>query len=137
MNKLYILILFVILFYACTENSPTISTTDTFKYIGYDSIGNIINYGTLTIEQDTTSIIKGRWHFVSASNNDEFGPQFGMGNCIGGFNSENELWLNLNPEFADNNVFLIGEVSGDNYTGRWDYSTFIGSTNYGTFTARK
>jgi hypothetical protein len=38
---------------------------------------------------------------------------------------------------ADNNVFLEGILTGDSLNGNWNWSTFIGITNSGTFTAAR
>jgi len=46
--------------------------------------------------------------------------------------------INLNPMIAtDDNVFLEGVLSGDSLNGNWNWSTFIGITNGGTFTAKR
>ena len=38
---------------------------------------------------------------------------------------------------TDDNVFLEGILSGDSLNGNWNWLTFIGLTNGGTFTAKR
>jgi len=45
--------------------------------------------------------------------------------------------INLNPEWADNNVFLEGTIDGNKITGNWVYSGFGGVMNHGTYSAEK
>jgi len=47
------------------------------------------------------------------------------------------LWMELNPDFRDNNVFLQGKPEINKYTGKWFYFSFIGPTNWGSFEAVK
>ena len=46
--------------------------------------------------------------------------------------------INLNTMIStDDNVFLEGILSSDSLNGNWNWSTFIGLTNGGTFTAKR
>jgi len=140
MKKQYRLIMFVmaLLFaFACSEDSPTSSSTNNYKYTGYDSKGNIIIFGIITIGQDTSSVVKGTWKFESIGNCDNVGPQLGAGNYIGSLDSGKTLMLNLNPDFVDNNVILTGKFENEHYTGTWSYYGFPGLINHGTFEAHK
>ncbi len=43
--------------------------------------------------------------------------------------------INLNPDYVDNNVFLLGVLEGTKMNGRWMYTGFPGVVNEGTFKA--
>jgi hypothetical protein len=43
--------------------------------------------------------------------------------------------VGLNPDAADNNVYLVADTRGGCLSGRWVYSTFVGPVSGGTFTA--
>jgi hypothetical protein len=45
------------------------------------------------------------------------------------------MWINLNPNFADNNCYLYGNRHMSMYSGEWKWITFAGITNKGPFTA--
>ena len=123
--------------FACTENSPSGSSVNVYKYTGYNSSGSKIISGFLTIVQDTSTVITGDWQFTPIGNCNEVGPQLGSGNFIGGLDSLNTLHINLNPGMVDNNVFLIGNFEYNHYVGTWSYTGFPGIINQGTFEAHK
>jgi len=140
MKKQYLLIVFVfaLLFaFACSEDSPTNPSTNLYKYTGYDSEGNKIIFGIITIVQDTASVVTGTWKFKPIGNCDNVGPQLGEGNYIGSLDSGKTLWLNLNPGMADNNVMLAGNFENEHFAGSWSYYGFPGLMNHGTFEAHK
>jgi hypothetical protein len=91
--------------------------------------------GTITIVVDEDSTVTGEWSL--ASNANEVGPQDGTGTLEGRISADGFLSIDLNPTSADNDVFLQwtqGDSSLD--TGTWSWSTLMGATNEGTFTAR-
>ena len=140
MKKQILFIVFVIALifaFACNEDSPSSSSTNDYKYTGYDSEGNIIILGIITIGQDTASVVTGTWEFVPIGNCDNVGPQLGTGNYVGSFDAGNILRISLNPGFADSNVFLDGDFENGHYAGTWRYYSFVGLTNHGTFEAHK
>jgi hypothetical protein len=107
-----------------------------YNYIGYDSTGNTIIAGWLTLNLSDTTNITGEWHFNTVNNPKDIGMQTGNGNLRGGKN-DSIVSINLNPNWADNNVILNGKINNDGYYGKWYWSTFIGETNKGTFKANK
>ena len=87
-------------------------------------------------EYGDSSSISGAWDFNVIGSPENIGPQTGEGEYIGTVEN-NLLWINLNPEWADNNVHLDGTIDGNKITGNWVYSVFAGSMNHGTFSAEK
>jgi hypothetical protein len=79
--------------------------------------------------------ISGEWQLIMIGNIKNAGDQFGSGSLNGLVISDVNYHINLNPQMADNNVFLEGILTGDSLNGSWNWSTFIGITNSGTFTA--
>ena len=140
MKKQYQLIVFVLalLFaFACSEDSPTNPSINHYTYSGYDSQGNKIILGTLTIKRDTSSVVTGTWKFQPVASCNNVGPQLGAGNFAGSLDSQKILQLNLNPDMVDNNVFLYGHFEMGQYVGTWSYAGFPGVINQGTFEAHK
>ena len=107
-----------------------------YQYSGYDTLGVQIIEGSLFFEYGDSSSISGAWNFNVIGSPENIGPQTGEGEYIGTVEN-NQLWINLNPEWADNNVHLDGTIDGNKITGNWVYSGFAGSMNHGTFSAEK
>lgn len=121
----------------CSEDSSTNSSLTIYKYSGYDSTGNKIITGYLWIDSADSSVVKGRWDFKRVSNEENLGPQIGSGNFDGVKDSQGNMSLNLNPEWIDNNVFLIGSFNNLQYRGDWNYVGFPGVINAGSFEAHQ
>jgi hypothetical protein len=67
------------------------------------------------------------------------GPQIGKGDLRGSMKEDGELWINLNPDWVDHNVYLTGRYTGARYSdfeGTWVYSTFAGGIDGGRFEAK-
>jgi hypothetical protein len=105
-----------------------------YNYTAYDSLGSIVAVGTLSFEMKDSTNITGVWEIKKVGDPQNIGPQVGKGELVGGL-SDGTLWIELNPEFRDNNVFLQGKLEKNKYNGKWFYSSFIGLTNWGTFEA--
>ena len=104
-----------------------------YRYVGYDSSGRAVITGTLAFIRVEETTVSGSWDFEGP---DGYGPQVGSGTFEGsrdGFFFD----LNLNPGWADNNVYLHGEWKNGTYRGMWEYATFVGPTNTGRFAAVK
>ena len=80
-----------------------------FAYTGYDGSGRPIVTGWLNIDLTDSDSITGEWQLQKIGNPQNIGPQFGSGVLIGG-SYQNQLWIELNPQFADNNLQLIGTL---------------------------
>ena len=134
---IYIAFASFLLFSSCSEDSPTNSLTTTYKYTGYSANGNTVITGYLWIDSVDSTTVKGRWDFKSISNEENLGPQVGKGKFEGIKDSQGNMSLNLNPEWIDNNVLLIGSYLNSQYSGDWNYVGFPGVINTGTFEAKQ
>ncbi len=121
--------------------------TATFTFATADEEGNPLVRGQFTLPWPIADgqTVRGSWEsrYVgprSATQPGEelnaLGPQVGRGTLAAERESD-EVRINLNPRMADNNVTLRGTVQGDTLTGRWDYSTFQGTTASGIFEAQR
>jgi hypothetical protein len=128
---------------ACTDQgAPTADSLGpggipaSYSYEAYTSAGNLLVVGTLTLVLADSASIGGTWALDQVLASDKVGPQVGTGK-LAGMISGKSVWLNLNPGWVDNNVFLQGTMEGDRMRGKWMWSTFVGSTAEGTFEAIK
>ena len=125
----------LVAFTTCTQ--PTDSTpSGAFSYTSYDSTGAPLSSGWFTMKHSDSVTVTGEWHFNAADNPQNVGPQLGEGTLTGMVQGD-KVVINLNPEFADNNVGLSGTMTGDRISGIWMWTTFAGPANQGTFTAVK
>jgi hypothetical protein len=134
---LFIALASTLLFSSCGDDSSTNSSMTTYKYTGYDSTGVKIISGYLWVESTDSSIVKGRWNFKLVHNEENIGPQIGSGSFDGVKDSQGNMSLNLNPEWIDNNVFLIGSFNNSQYHGDWNYVGYPGVINAGSFEAHQ
>ena len=118
---------------------------DAFQYQAFDSTGTIVVDGWLIFkvnhsippdEEVNYLPISGEWHFSKIGNPVNIGNQTGDGN-LNGTIEEDQIWINLNPGIADDNVVLNGKINGRIIKGHWYYSIFVGAINGGSFKAVK
>ena len=121
---------------SCSENVTESEFSEKYLYKSYDTTGAKIVEGWLTINYQDNMEITGRWDLVKVGNPANIGPQVGNGNLIGGLNSD-KTWIELNPEYRDNNLQLLGTIQQGRFIGEWQYISYSGVTNYGTFEAEK
>jgi len=137
--KIFLTLLFFLPLYSCnnpTENTLNNSISGSYAYTGFDKTGKVIIKGYFNLNFKDKEYIYGEWHFYKVDDPKGIGPQYGDGEFQGRY-SEGKLWIGLNPNFADHNVELIGFINSDTFTGKWNYFTYVGITNYGTFKAVK
>ena len=140
MRRSVLFILFAVLLAATTFcdklpiNPPSDGPKGSFSYTAFDSTGTAVVSGWFTMVKLDSISFSGEWHFKQIAESHELGPQVGIGSLVGG-NQGTVVWINLNPQMADNNVFLQGKLMDDVYKGEWMWSTFIGPTTGGRFTA--
>jgi hypothetical protein len=110
-----------------------------FEYRAYDGDGELLLVGTVTLETDADSSIAGTWEIRWAPGADTttvVGPQVGSGTLAGWLRAEYAA-IDLNPGWADNNVFLVARAEDHGaLRGEWHYSTFIGPVAEGRFELR-
>jgi len=104
----------------------------TFHYTGFDSLGTVIVQGHMSLEYHDSTHVTGDWQLSVVGIPKLIGPQVGTGK-LAGSSAGDLLWINLNPQWADDNVFLDGHLTGNRYSGVWQYSGFPGVLNHGTF----
>jgi len=109
--------------------------TNAFHYHSYSVDGKKVAEGWLSFNINSDSTISGKWHFNKiTAKPDETGPQWGEGNLQGGYAGDT-LWLELKPQYRDNNVQLRGILRDGCYCGQWYWITYTGITVQGTFKA--
>ena len=136
----YIFILILVVLYSCEKNDSSLGIelgpAGSFTYQSYDSLGKLIVNGWLEFELIDSVKIEGTWRLNNIRNRDDIGPQYGYGKLLGSI-SDSEIWMELNPQYVDNNMYLEG-IKSDNYIeGKWYWISFPGVTNWGTFKASK
>lgn len=142
MRRLGIFLLVVILamgFYFCDKsllNPPTDTPAGSYQYTARDSSGVAVVTGSFTLTPSDSDHYSGEWHFKQIHESIAVGPQLGDGELQAGM-QDDVLWINLNPNMVDNNVFLHGTITDGTYSGMWEWSTFIGPTTGGKFEAAK
>jgi hypothetical protein len=126
-------ILFAAVWIMNCDDDPS-PRTGTYRYTAVHS-GSPVVEGFLHLDEVSTTRVSGRWELSRVgSANVEVGPQVGTGTLAGSFDGQT-LSVDLNPGFADNNVFLAGTFQGNTLRGEWNFSGFPGPISQGTFIA--
>ena len=107
-----------------------------YSYSGYNSKGLLIVVGSMILAVTDSQVVSGTWALECIAQGEKVGPQTGSG-TLKGIIQDSRVALNLNPGWADNNVFLSGTFDKDRFSGTWMWSTFVGSTSEGRFEALK
>ena len=134
-----VLLVLSLAFYFCDKDNPLdgIKIPDgAYAYTGYDSTGVEIVQGWIKFEFADKATLSGEWELDKIGKPQNIGPQVGSGQLVGSFQNS-QLYLNLNPQYADNNVFLACPYDDQKLEGKWTYSGFPGVINYGSFKAEK
>ena len=106
-------------------------------YRASSSSGLPILEGRITFTITGDSLISGEWVIGWAPGADTtrpVGPQVGSGR-LAGSRIGNDFAIDLNPGWADNNVFLVARPVDGGWNGEWSWSTLVGPVEHGTFTA--
>lgn len=104
-----------------------------YGYTALDSAGTRVAEGRLYVTR-IDSLVLGHWKITKIKSSANIGPQTGSGD-LEGIWSGDSLRIELRPEWRDNNVMLTGRISDTSFDGAWIYTSFIGFTASGTFTA--
>jgi|GEM_PF-2546093 len=107
---------------------------ETYEYQAYDG-AVLVATGELYLEWQPiySDELQGKWRINGLESINVIGPQDGYGTMHGVCDSG--CFLNLNPDFADFNVYLSFEFLTDTVNGTWQYHSFAGLVNEGTFVA--
>ncbi len=134
-----LLLLLGLMAWTCMKHDTSTNAVEaprgSFSYTGFDSLGTAIVQGWFTLLIADSDHVSGEWHFRKTGLGNEIGPQIGDGNLVGGFFS-GQLWVELNPQFRDNNLQLRGTYSTTHYTGTWQAIGIGGPYNHGSFNAK-
>ena len=106
-------------------------------YRASSSSGLPILEGRITFTVVGDSLVSGEWVIGWAPGADTtrpVGPQVGSGR-LAGSRVDDGFAINLNPGWADNNVFLLARPANGGWQGEWSWSTIVGPVEHGTFTA--
>ena len=109
-----------------------------FHYQAVSVQGTPLLSGSLRLQLHADSTVTGTWSIdwiAGADTTARVGPQVGTGTFGGQLLADGSVGLNLNPSYADNNVFLSATVSRDGLSGEWTWSGFPGVLSSGRFSA--
>lgn len=115
-----------------------------YQYTGYDRSGSKVVEGRLSItsveskriQKEESIQIKGNWQLNKVGDQEKIGPQVGSGELVGSI-IQGKVYLNLNPNINDSNVFLEGTIEGKRFHGTWSFKGYAGAINQGTFEATR
>jgi hypothetical protein len=125
-----------ILWPGCNDTGTEPTLAGTYDYTSHDSRGVAVVEGWFTMIMSDTGTVSGEWHFRAIGAAQNIGPQTGDGSLIGAMDKE-RVWVELNPQFRDNNLQLDGRIDGSRYSGTWAWISFVGVANQGTFVAAR
>ena len=136
MKNLSLFYLVLVIFFGCSRDKSVNNhePIDVYSYRAYDSSGKKIIQGWFEISIMDSSQIKGTWHLHKTANVGEVGPQTGDGSLRGRVYN-NSVYINLNPDFSDNNVILRGPAFDYVTEGEWSWVNFKGVVKKGTYKA--
>ncbi len=111
----------------------------TYGYLAQKGGADVVA-GTVRLFMEVDSSINGTWDLQRVPGSDSglaVGPQLGTG-TLQGRRTASGLWLDLNPGWADNNVFLaLFPQQSNALGGTWDHSTIIGPVTGGPVQLRR
>jgi len=96
-----------------------------YKYSASDTLGTIVTTGTIAIYQKDSQL-NGPWRFDD-----------GRSGNLKGTISGAQVYIDLNPQFVDNNLILRGTLVGNSFSGSWSHFGFPGELARGSFIATK
>ena len=108
------------------------------RYNAASAQGVSLLAGSLSLAIHADSTVTGTWVIdwvAGADTTARVGPQVGTGTFGGQQFADGSVQLNLNPLYADNNVFLSATVTRDGFSGEWSWSGLPGVLSSGRFTA--
>ena len=125
-TPLLLSLLYFILLCGCSDSTgiSRLTPEGRFIYTAFDSAGVEILDGTLELYMESENAISGSWRFSD-----------GNSGLLEGRLSGNNFFLNLNPGYVDNNLYLNGRLSESALQGTWEKIGFPGVLDRGTFVA--
>lgn len=116
------------------------SLNGSFQYSAWDTRGRLAVVGTISLTVHGDTLITGVWDLEwapGADTTEVVGPQIGTGTLVGWlWNSRayTNWGADLNPQYADNNVFIGGRFGGNEPSTGWSFSGFPGVISQGRLT---
>ncbi len=115
-----------------------------YQYTGYDKKGGKAVEGRLSItsveskriRSEVVTQLKGNWQLNKVGTQEHIGPQVGSGELVGSID-KGSIWIDLNPNISDANVFLNGTIEGKRFHGTWNFKGYAGTISEGTFEANR
>lgn len=107
----------------------------TYEYTAYYAKSLVVcASGRINIEMSPDSSFTGSWDIKGANNynQNDIGMQIGQGELWGSIKN-GEIYIDLNPDYVDNNVNLLGNGNIAKISGIWLYSTLKGIQSSGSF----
>ena len=123
-------------FIRCNDQPTQPVPAGAYQYTSYDTLGAAMVTGWFAIQKTDSNHISGEWHFSPLAKTKDVGPQTGDGNFAGTIDG-NQMYMEIDPQYIDNNLELSGTIQGNRYSGRWTWISFVGVTNHGNFEAVK
>ncbi len=137
-KNIFLLFLSLLIITGCREVTTNVDgdiPDGAYSYEAYNSSGNLIVFGWFTMDIKDNQI-SGEWNFKETSTGAAIGPHIGKGK-LQGSKDNNQISINLNPNWVDNNIFLNCSMDGNNLSGTWNYSGYAGNLASGKFYAVK
>lgn len=116
---------------------PQDGEEQTWDYTAFSTAGTPVVAGTFHVVADGRDFT-GEWQTRLLQPGADVGPQVGTGDLRGSWDIEGQsILLDMNPGWADNNVYLVGTPRDDGLRGTWSHSTLLGPRVGGEFVARR
>ncbi|HZY09848.1 MAG TPA: hypothetical protein VFF29_01725 [Bacteroidota bacterium] len=137
-----VFLVIVVMLSGCNRSSeisgPEPIPSGAYHYTAFDSSGVAVAEGSLTIFYKDSIRCIGNWDIKQIGYPDpgRVGNQIGSGQHVGGIEGKN-IWIELYPQYIDNNFELIGKFERNIIQGEWHWITFAGLTGKGTFKLAK
>ena len=132
--RLYLFLILIGTFSLYCSSSTDALGNNQYNYTAFDSSGHPVVIGWIKYEISDSNRVSGSWHLIKMRSVTKTTHTTGNGKLEGMF-EDNEIYLDLNPQWRDNNTVLFGKFEDDKITGKWAWISFIGITDEGTFIA--
>ena len=135
----FVFIVFCIFSFHCKNAGESVLfdvPPGSYAYFGYDSSSTLVAKGWYKFEYEDSVNISGNWKLTKIGDPGNIGPQDGEGQLVGSI-TDTSIHINLQPNFADNNIILVGKFDNKYIYGNWQWATFAGITNWGSFNSKK
>jgi hypothetical protein len=122
---------------ACDEHptSPSSTIAGRYQYTAYNAGDSVVVIGSIALGNPDSTEFTGSWALATVGGAADVGPQTGVGTLRG--STASGVSINLNPNYVDNNVFLVGTSGEREISGTWQWITFAGITTQGRFEMKK